>query len=144
VNDKLGFAALKPMTSDRQILANRCNAKKSTGPRTESGKKRVRANALKHGLSARTLKPMVHYPPPRSLGSKTSGLPSGDLPIEEAKLRLTVIERYRQGLMALVVMLIDGRASQVTTDHVITKLRRLDRYERRLYARLHRLESRQT
>jgi hypothetical protein len=133
------------MMSDRQILANRRNSKKSTGPRTESGKKRVRANALKHGLSARTLNPMFHNSPARSqLGLATASLPSVDLVIEEAKLRLTVIERYRQGVMALVVMLIDGRASQVTTDHVITKLRRLDRYERRLYARLHRLESRQT
>jgi hypothetical protein len=40
------------MTSDRQAAANRLNAQKSTGPRTEEGKERVSRNPLKHGLSA--------------------------------------------------------------------------------------------
>lgn len=35
----------------RQV-ANRRNAQRSTGPRTRSGKHRVRKNALKHGLAA--------------------------------------------------------------------------------------------
>ena len=39
-------------TTDRQIEANRENARKSTGPKTERGKKTVRFNALKHGLLA--------------------------------------------------------------------------------------------
>ena len=41
------------MTTNAQIKANRNNAKKSTGPRTEEGKSRVSKNALKHGLLAR-------------------------------------------------------------------------------------------
>ena len=41
------------MTTNAQIKANRKNAKKSTGPRTEEGKGRVAKNALKHGLLAR-------------------------------------------------------------------------------------------
>ena len=40
-------------TTRAQIKANRNNAKKSTGPRTEEGKSRVAKNALKHGLLAR-------------------------------------------------------------------------------------------
>ena len=40
-------------TTRAQIRANRKNAKKSTGPRTEDGKARVAKNALKHGLLAR-------------------------------------------------------------------------------------------
>jgi hypothetical protein len=38
------------MTSQKQIRANRRNAKKSTGPKTEGSKARSKHNALKHGL----------------------------------------------------------------------------------------------
>jgi hypothetical protein len=38
------------VTSDKQIEANRQNARKSTGPRTQGGKDRVSNNAVKHGL----------------------------------------------------------------------------------------------
>ena len=40
------------MASDRQTAANRLNAQKSTGPRTEEGKERSSRNPLKHGLTA--------------------------------------------------------------------------------------------
>jgi hypothetical protein len=40
------------MASDKQIIANRLNAQKSTGPRTTNGKRNSRRNALRHGLTA--------------------------------------------------------------------------------------------
>ena len=43
------------MTSLRQIEANRRNARLSTGPISEEGKKRSRQNALRHGLTAETV-----------------------------------------------------------------------------------------
>jgi hypothetical protein len=43
------------MTSIRQIEANRRNALRSTGPRTEEGKRSSRANAYRHGLTAETV-----------------------------------------------------------------------------------------
>src|SRR3954467_13681538 len=46
------------MATARQIDANRRNAQKSTGPKTEEGKQRTRFNSLKHGLGA------IHVPLP--------------------------------------------------------------------------------
>ena len=40
------------MTTRKQIGANRCNARSSTGPKTAAGKAASAANALRHGLSA--------------------------------------------------------------------------------------------
>ena len=40
------------MTSPRQRAANRENALRSTGPRSEAGRRRVAGNAQRHGLSA--------------------------------------------------------------------------------------------
>jgi hypothetical protein len=39
------------MTSEKQIEANRLNALKSTGPRSEAGKKKSALNAFRHGLT---------------------------------------------------------------------------------------------
>jgi hypothetical protein len=43
------------MTSYRQIEANRGNALRSTGPKTEAGKQVSRRNALRHGLTGETV-----------------------------------------------------------------------------------------
>ena len=43
------------MTTPRKIEANRRNAQRSTGPRTEAGRNKVKFNALTHGLTAETV-----------------------------------------------------------------------------------------
>jgi hypothetical protein len=43
------------MSSAAQVIANAANAQNSTGPRSESGKATSSQNALKHGLTAKTI-----------------------------------------------------------------------------------------
>jgi hypothetical protein len=43
------------MATERQINANRANAQKSSGPRTEAGRAKVSRNALRHGRLASTV-----------------------------------------------------------------------------------------
>ena len=51
------------MTSAKQIAANRANARKSTGPRTEAGREIAKLNAVKHGgLSPLPVLPEVETP----------------------------------------------------------------------------------
>jgi len=40
------------LASERQIAANRRNARSSTGPRSDGGKKRARHNSYRHGFTA--------------------------------------------------------------------------------------------
>jgi hypothetical protein len=56
-----------PMTSEKQIAANRENAQHSTGPSTAEGKARSAINAVKSGLTGRTIL-----------------LPNEDVPVYEA------------------------------------------------------------
>ena len=49
------LAAQSKPVSDARVLANRLNAKRSTGPKTPEGKKRSSLNATRHGLLAQTL-----------------------------------------------------------------------------------------
>src|SRR3981081_468332 len=46
---------LPKTTSSAKVAANRRNASKSTGPRTQAGKARSRWNAMQHGLLAKRL-----------------------------------------------------------------------------------------
>jgi hypothetical protein len=39
------------MATEKQIVANRANAKRSTGPKTKMGRRASSRNALRHGLS---------------------------------------------------------------------------------------------
>jgi len=43
------------MTSDKQFAANRANATKSTGPKTDAGKATSSLNAVTHGATAQTV-----------------------------------------------------------------------------------------
>jgi hypothetical protein len=50
------------MATEKQIAANRQNARNSTGPCTEYGKRRSRRNAIRHGLTAETVIDVLEDP----------------------------------------------------------------------------------
>jgi len=59
------------MATAAQIEANRRNAQKSTGPKTERGKARAKRNAFKHGMTARTIMPVLPQEDPKELEDRT-------------------------------------------------------------------------
>ena len=59
------------VASAAQIEANRRNAQKSTGPKTERGKARARRNAITHGMTARTIMPVLPQKDPKELEDRT-------------------------------------------------------------------------
>ena len=59
------------MATAAQIEANRLNAQKSTGPKSSDGKTRVRCNAIKHGMTARTIMPVLPQEDPKELEERT-------------------------------------------------------------------------
>ncbi len=68
------------MASQRQIQMNRCKAQKSTEPKTEVGRHRLRLNALKHGLSrslptATAADPLVPSPEPSPERTSVTQMP---------------------------------------------------------------------
>ena len=56
------------MKTNQQAMANKNNAAKSTGPKTEGGKASVSGNALKHGLQSSTKLLLHDEDPPPSPG----------------------------------------------------------------------------
>jgi len=65
---KVALSMKRPI-SERKLQANRANAKRSTGPRTEAGKAASCRNALKHGILSRSVDLPLETPGP-DLGSR--------------------------------------------------------------------------
>jgi len=59
------------MATAAQIEANRRNSQKSTGPKTERGNDRARGNAVTHGMTARTIMPVLPQEDIKELEEKT-------------------------------------------------------------------------
>ena len=92
------------MASERQIAANRRNAGNSTGPRSDSGRKRSSKNALRHGLS-RPLFGAEFTQELETIARQIVGDRKGELVMEvarsaaEAELDLARIRRVKIGLI---------------------------------------------
>ena len=127
------------MTSERKIAANRNNAKKSTGPRSDAGRAVSRFNALRHGLAA-TIGNNAAFEGDVEDLAKVMSSASGSQSVSqvareaaEAQLDLSRIQKIRTHLYATIYF-VDGAG----LDHVAElndKLAKLERYERRAFSR---------
>jgi hypothetical protein len=127
------------MASDRKIAANRENAKKSTGPRSEMGQRRSRRNAFRHGLaidpgsepSYSAGVEMMAKAIASACGQETAGVLPRQL--AEAEIDLLRIREIRASLFNTLYK------KQEVQPHDYAELSdnlvRLERYERRAFSR---------
>lgn len=117
------------MASDRQIAANRANAKRSTGPKTALGRFNSSRNATRHGLSdsqplsgAMVCKFDMMM---SALTAEEAGLEQSETATEFAlaQIELMRIRSVRAAMMAEIDI-------EVMDLRVLKRLRALDRYER--------------
>jgi hypothetical protein len=122
------------MASERQIAANRRNAKKSTGPRSAGGKARSGRNALRHGLSIASSANPAFQKDVMLLARALSpaGADIGDAALDAADAEIDML-RARKCRTALIEES-RGQAGPVYFD-LANKLGTLERYERRAIAR---------
>ena len=117
------------MATEKQIAANRANAKRSTGPKTLTGKMVSSRNAYRHGLSC----PLPLDPAIRAKVDAVAHALIGDSACEEqltsaaefalAQLELLKIRSTRAGLMAKFEL---GFRNTLEFRRLVA----LDRYER--------------
>jgi len=125
------------MTSDRKIVANRSNAKKSTGPRPEAGRRHSRRNAWRHDLAVAIGSQPSFRDDIEALAKALVG--DGGPPNEfarqaaEAELDLLRIRKIRAAEFNAAV----GNPGAPTEAYaeLAENLAKLERYERRAYAR---------
>jgi hypothetical protein len=129
------------MPSDRQIAANRKNAKKSTGPRSDAGREASRRNARRHGLAIAIETDPAFYDDIEKLAkalSQSRGMQNVDEHAREAaraELDLLRIRKIRTWLFETLCY--DATTTDSLTE-LNDKLAKLERYERRAFSRRNR------
>jgi hypothetical protein len=94
------------MATERQIAANRRNARRSTGPRSRAGKKRASRNSYRHGLSSGVATSAEFAKHVESLARKIAGCGADAVSLEvaravaRAEFELAQIRRVRVALIA--------------------------------------------
>ena len=140
------------MASERQIAANRANAKKSTGPKSRAGKARTSGNSRQHGLAARTTLDQERLEAVQQLAQEIADSLLGQIDlthaisIAEADLDLRKARAVSNGLLASLSGtegLVENGAIPTTSSNdfalKVLQLKRIERYVRRLQVKRDRL-----
>ncbi|MDH2354989.1 hypothetical protein QCM80_30625 [Bradyrhizobium sp. SSUT112] len=120
------------MATEKQIRANRVNAKRSTGPKSLAGRIKSSRNALRHGLSI----PAANGPP---AGTQAYGLAELLTPVGASQLhRLAALEMAQAQAQLLRVAaarktLLATLDLQSPSHEQVRRLAALERYERRAH-----------
>jgi hypothetical protein len=137
------------MPSNRKIAANQQNSQRSTGPRTALAKKRIRRNALRHGLAATIVNGPGIPAETNRLAQAICGSDTGPARREQAQIiaecellllrvraaRVKIFEEI--SLEAPVQRLVEPSVllHQQDATSCLERLMRLERYERRVLSR---------
>lgn len=126
------------MVSDKQIAANRRNAKKSTGPTTESGKRRSRRNAVRHGLAiCADRDPLLRGDVERlaQIISSARNEPQITWLAHDAAVAQIDLLRIRKIRASIFEAFYRSDQSAKNVEQLHEQLKKLDRYERRAFSR---------
>ena len=122
------------MATDKQIIANQLNAKKSTGPRTKAGKGRVSENAVKHGLATVAADEKTDA----IVEGLLAGIHAGQdrsLIAREQVLEIAEIQSALIRIRAAKTELLQDASDIPSLSATLDQYRRIDRYERRALSR---------
>ena len=113
------------MATERQIAANRANAKKSTGPKPAAGKIRSSRNAFRHGLSRPMLEDEVMLTKIEAIAHAAADNVGGELQQAFARSQLD-----SQRIRDVRTCLFTDVANSTSDVCALRRLVALDRYER--------------
>ena len=121
------------MATKKQVVANRLNAKQSTGPRTKGGKQRVSKNATKRGLAAAAI-----YQRSSALAEQLfrALFPEQDsVSFDERVREITGLQFVITMARAAKTELLKNASDEPGLGELLDQYRRIDRYERRALSR---------